>query len=322
MKKVICVLVVLSLVLVLFTGCSNLKFDKDSNSGTVSSSSSNTKTQDEIVVGHFNGKEIYLTDVDYTVTSNDVGADFMTFQKSAITNYAYKLAIDEFLKDVKVEDSDVEGQLEYYKAIAEANDIEWDMYLLFYVGLTEDALKKEIASSLREQTYIKALGEEIGISESEISAYYEENRGHYDNVAMDIIPFSDVETYESAIEKYDLGYSLEEISEALDIEILEERYINVESDMSWNVDLSTVKVGDMVYSLNTSDDITLAMGKVVKVITGLSDEQIKENVRYDLVMTKGSEEGNTRLNDFLKTVTFDVFGEDTPLYQIVEEEKK
>ena len=67
-------------------------------------------------------------------------------------------------------------------------------------------------------------------------------------------------------------------------------------------------------SLNTSDDITLVVGRIVEKNIGLENESIRANAENNLLMSKGSEEGNARLIEILKSADFDAFGEKISLY--------
>lgn len=314
MKKFFGILLVICLMISLLVGCGTKEAQVANNVDAENTTETVTDDFMSEVIGHYNGTPILRSDVEYNIQSSDVGASFVDFEKNAVKYRAYDMAIAELVKDVAVEDSEIEEQILYYKSVAEGEGMEWNMYLALYIGMTEDALRKEIANDLKEQKYIKSLGEEKGYTEEELKEFYEENKGNLDNLALDVIFFENSETYDKAVEMLNNGKSLEEISEELEIEISPDRHISVDSDMSWNVDLNEAQIGDMAYSLNTSDDITLVVGRIVEKNIGLENESIRANAENNLLMSKGSEEGNARLTEILKSADFDAFGEKISLY--------
>lgn len=307
MKKILSICLILCIVLGVLTGCDST--NSTDNAQKETGSEVENKYMSE-VLGYYNGTPITREDLkSYTVSENYIGADFITYEKEMVKNYAFEKSVEELLKDVVVDDAYYEEQTATLKEYAESMDITWDMYIAYFYG-SEDNLKAQ----LKERKYIYDLGKSLNISEETVKEYYESATGDFDRASLDVIYFADVETYDKGIALFESGKSLEEISKELDIEIEKDRMTYFTSDLTWSTPLEDANVGDTIYTMNTSDDITLAIGTLNEKISGIDNPDVYADVYESCLYNEGYAKAQENLSEILKNVKFEALGETISLY--------
>ena len=308
----ICLITWAVLFFTLITGC--VKRDDISNSNIGADVTGGESEYMSQVLGHYNGTPITRGDVSYIVSSDDVNTSWIDLEKRAILRHAYSLAVDDLLKDVELTETEIENQISLMKTQADAEGwVNWDMYVTINYG-TEEALREALVTNMKQGKYMESLGATVEYTEQDVIDFYNENKSNYDNASLDVIFFDGEESYNKGIELYNSGMTLEAIAEEMDLEVYPSRYVYLESDLEWNVPLTTCRVGDTVYTLNSEDDITLLIGRIVTINVGYDNEEMKEQIEKDYVLTRGSILANENLIEFLRTVEFEVLGEKIELY--------
>lgn len=247
-----------------------------------------------------------------TYTRGEVGDSLLTAEADAITTHLLSVLQNDFFKDVTVTDDEVNLQLETMKAqVGEEN---WPMYLAYYGGGSEDSFREQLKVSLRQEKYIQGISNTITLEESEIEEAYNENPDSYNIAVLDVIFFGDADALSKGVDLVNQGYTLDEIATELEMEISEDEHTYYSTDnLTWNKELSTCSVGDMIYT--AEDSGSYVVGEIVELNSGLDNAKVHDDLENSLKYSKAYEQVNTEYEDFVKSKTVKIMGEE---YSIVD----
>lgn len=300
MKKLKVLSVILSVIFIVscLAACGNTE-DKNATSVDVSTG---VKSLDSSVVATINGKEI---------KHSEVGAELIAAEKEAIQNYLYTQLVTEFFDDkIEITDERIDTELNLMKAsVGEEN---WDMYLMFYGGGSEEAFKKQIKEALKQEEYITQKGKEVGITDEEIKSEFDSAPNTYKIAVMNCFFCDSEEELDKAIELVKQHKSINDIATELG-KTLKEEHTYYESDIVWYNDLNNCSVGDIVYT--TKDSGSYVVGAITELHSNWNDEKVKTELENKLYQNKGYEVVNKEFEDFLKTKEIKILGEDFSFIQ-------
>ena len=248
------------------------------------------------------------------ITREDVGADFVTMEKEAILSYLNTKLVSEFFADVEVPDEEVQLQMDLIKSQLGSEE-QWNLYLMYYGGGSEEAFKEMVRESYRTEKYISEKMKTLTISEEKLAETYNKNPNQYNIALMDAIFFGEVGQIDIAKEKLNNGESMEEIATFLGTEVYPDRNTYFESDIIWEVDLNTAKVGDIVFT--TTDSGSYVMGKIKELNIGLDNPTVKKDLMDSMLYEEAYALVDAEVGEYLKKQNIMIFGEEASL---VEEE--
>lgn len=303
-KKIMCgVLAVIMLLALAACGTEDVKDNTNVDNSVDNVSNENLETESlNTVVAVVNGKE---------VTRKDIGDALLTSEKEIISEYVYKSMISEFFKDIEVTDTDLELQLQLIKA--QVGEDNWNMYLMYYGGGSEEAFKVTLTESLKQEKFIESKKADVSLSDEDIAAVYNEDPDSHNIVVLDVIFFGDVENLNKAKELYNGGKSLEEVAIAMETEISSNEHAYFKSEnLTWSKSFNDCVVGDIVFS--NEDSGSYVMARVKELNKGIDNPTVKNDLKDTLIYEKAYEIANNEYIEFLKKQTVTIFGEDYPLY--------
>lgn len=248
------------------------------------------------------------------ITREDVGADFVTMEKEAILSYLNTKLVSEFFADVEVPDEEVQLQMDLIKSQLGSEE-QWNLYLMHYGGGSEEAFKEMVRESYRTEKYISEKMKTLTISDEKLAETYNKNPNQYNIALMDAIFFGEVGQIDIAKEKLNNGESMEEIATFLGTEVYPDRNTYFESDIIWEVDLNTAKVGDIVFT--TTDSGSYVMGKIKELNIGLDNPTVKKDLMDSMLYEEAYALVDAEVGEYLKKQNIMIFGEEASL---VEEE--
>lgn len=248
------------------------------------------------------------------ITREDVGADFVTMEKEAILSYLNTKLVSEFFADVEVPDEEVQLQMDLIKSQLGSEE-QWNLYLMYYGGGSEEAFKEMVRESYRTEKYISEKMKTLTISDEKLAETYNKNPNQYNIALMDAIFFGEVGQIDIAKEKLNNGESMEEIATFLGTEVYPDRNTYFESDIIWEVDLNTAKVGDIVFT--TTDSGSYVMGKIKELNIGLDNPTVKKDLMDSMLYEEAYALVDAEVGEYLKKQNIMIFGEEASL---VEEE--
>ena len=248
------------------------------------------------------------------ITREDVGADFVTMEKEAILSYLNTKLVSEFFADVEVPDEEVQLQMDLIKSQLGSEE-QWNLYLMYYGGGSEEAFKEMVRESYRTEKYISEKMKTLTISDEKLAETYNKNPNQYNIALMDAIFFGEVGQIDIAKEKLNNGESMEEIAAFLGTEVYPDRNTYFESDIIWEVDLNTAKVGDIVFT--TTDSGSYVMGKIKELNIGLDNPTVKKDLMDSMLYEEAYALVDAEVGEYLKKQNIMIFGEEASL---VEEE--
>ena len=267
--------------------------------------SSSPVLSEDTVIATIDGKNI---------TRADLGSELEDAEKEIIENYIYEQLSKEFFSDVEVTDTEVETQLSIMKA--QIGEEQWPIYLMMYGGGNEDSFKVMVKEALQQEKKIEEKGKEIEISDEDIETSYNEAPNSYNIVVMDVLFLNTEANLQKALALYNDNKTLEEISDELDIEISTDEHAYFESELIWNKEISTTKIGDMV--ITTEDSGNYIIGRIKELHIGWKDEKVKEDMLDMLRYEKGLEVLDGEFSEFLKSKKATILGKDFPLYEEID----
>lgn len=301
MKKLKVLSLVLCIVMIVscLVACGDTKTSENENNVATG-----VKGLDSSVVATVDGKEI---------KHSDVGAELIAAEREAIQNYLYTQLVTEFFEDkIEITDERIDTELNLMKAtVGEDN---WEMYLLFYGGGTEEAFKKQIKDALKQEEYIIKKGKEIGITDEEIKSEFDNAPNTYKVALMNCFFCDSEEDLDKAIELVKQHKSINDIATEMG-KTLKEEHTYYESDIIWEKDLNKCAVGDIVYT--TKESGSYVVGCITELHSNWNDEKVKEGLETKLYQDKGYEVVNKEFEDFLKAKKIKILGED---FSFVQEE--
>lgn len=248
------------------------------------------------------------------ITREDVGADFVTMEKEAILSYLNTKLVSEFFADVEVPDEEVQLQMDLIKSQLGSEE-QWNLYLMYYGGGSEEAFKEMVRESYRTEKYISEKMKTLTISDEKLAETYNKNPNQYNIALMDAIFFGEVGQIDIAKEKLNNGESMEDIAAFLGTEVYPDRNTYFESDIIWEVDLNTAKVGDIVFT--TTDSGSYVMGKIKELNIGLDNPTVKKDLMDSMLHEEAYALVDAEVGEYLKKQNIMIFGEEASL---VEEE--
>ncbi len=248
------------------------------------------------------------------ITREDVGADFVTMEKEAILSYLNTKLVSEFFADVEVPDEEVQLQMDLIKTQLGSEE-QWNLYLMYYGGGSEEAFKEMVRESYRTEKYISEKMKTLTISDEKLAETYNKNPNQYNIALMDAIFFGEVGQIDIAKEKLNNGESMEDIAAFLGTEVYPDRNTYFESDIIWEVDLNTAKVGDIVFT--TTDSGSYVMGKIKELNIGLDNPTVKKDLMDSMLYEEAYALVDAEVGEYLKKQNIMIFGEEASL---VEEE--
>ena len=248
------------------------------------------------------------------ITREDVGADFVTMEKEAILSYLNTKLVSEFFADVEVPDEEVQLQMDLIKSQLGSEE-QWNLYLMYYGGGSEEAFKEMVRESYRTEKYISEKMKTLTISDEKLAETYNKNPNQYNIALMDAIFFGEVGQIDIAKEKLNNGESMEDIAAFLGTEVYPDRNTYFESDIIWEVDLNTAKVGDIVFT--TTDSGSYVMGKIKELNIGLDNPTVKKDLMDSMLYEEAYALVDAEVGEYLKKQNIMIFGEEASL---VEEE--
>lgn len=256
-------------VLLLCTGCANADV-----SGDAGQSGSAVVEQGDSVVAVVNGENI---------TREMIGDALLDAEKEVISTYIYEQMLEKFFADIEITDEELELQLQIMKG--QVGEDSWDLYLAYYGGGSEEDFREMLRKSLKQEKYIAAISETLEIPEEDLAETYASNPDYYNIAVLDVIFLTTEEYYAQALELYNGGSTLEEISEATGLEIAPNEHTFYTSDsLTWSTALPDAEVGSLLYT--TTDSGSWLIARVVEKHEGLEDEKVREQLedelRYDL----------------------------------------
>lgn len=249
---------------------------------------------------------------DKSITRSEIGESLIENETNIISDYVYDLALQEFFKDSDVTDESVEVQLQILKS--QFSEEEWPLYLTYYGGGSEETFKVMLRNALKQESYIAKKQENITLTDDEILEEFNKNPNIYNNVAMLTLFMPDAETLEKAISLVEEGKTITEISETLNV-VLEEHanYTTIYTEgFNWNIDLTNVNIGDIVYT--TSDSSSFVVGQVTEKNIGIENENVRNKLVEDITYNKAYTMVEEELIAFLKEQKVKIMGVDYPLY--------
>ena len=248
------------------------------------------------------------------ITREDGGADFVTMEKEAILSYLNTKLVSEFFADVEVPDEEVQLQMDLIKSQLGSEE-QWNLYLMYYGGGSEEAFKEMVRESYRTEKYISEKMKTLTISDEKLAETYNKNPNQYNIALMDAIFFGEVGQIDIAKEKLNNGESMEDIAAFLGTEVYPDRNTYFESDIIWEVDLNTAKVGDIVFT--TTDSGSYVMGKIKELNIGLDNPTVKKDLMDSMLYEEAYALVDAEVGEYLKKQNIMIFGEEASL---VEEE--
>lgn len=298
MKKFKVLSLILSVILVVscLSACGN---EEKTSTGTVSTGVSSL---DSSVVAEVDGQKI---------KHSDVGAELIAAEKEAIQNYLYTKLVNEFFEDkIEITDERIDTELNLMKAsVGEEN---WEMYLMFYGGGSEEAFKKQIKDALKQEEYIIQKGKEVGITEEELKSTFDSAPNTFKIAVMNCFFCDSEEELDKAIELVQQHKSISDIATELG-KTLKEEHTYYESDIIWKNDLNNCKVGEVVYT--TKESGSYVVGEITELHSNWNDEKVKNELETKLYQDKGYEVVNKEFEDFLKEKKIKILGEDFSFIQ-------
>ena len=296
LSLVLCIIMLVSCLV----ACGDTKTDDSGNNNVATG----VKGLDSSVVATVDGKEI---------KHSDVGAELIAAEREAIQNYLYTQLVTEFFEDkIEITDERIDTELNLMKAtVGEDN---WEMYLLFYGGGTEEAFKKQIKDALKQEEYIIKKGKEVGITDEEIKSEFDNTPNKYKVAVMNCFFCDSEEELDKAIELVKQHKSINDIATEME-KTLKEEHTYYESDIVWEKDLNKCSVGDIVYT--TKESGSYVVGSITELHSNWNDEKVKEGLETKLYQDKGYEVVNKEFEDFLKAKKIKILGED---FSFVQEE--
>lgn len=298
MKKFKVLSLILSVILVVscLSACGN---EEKTSTDTVSTGVSSL---DSSVVAEVDGQKI---------KHSDVGAELIAAEKEAIQNYLYTKLVNEFFEDkIEITDERIDTELNLMKAsIGEEN---WEMYLMFYGGGSEEAFKKQIKDALKQEEYIIQKGKEVGITDEELKSTFNSAPNTFKIAVMNCFFCDSEEELDKAIELVQQHKSISDIATELG-KTLKEEHTYYESDIIWKNDLNNCKVGEVVYT--TKESGSYVVGEITELHSNWNDEKVKNELETKLYQDKGYEVVNKEFEDFLKEKKIKILGEDFSFIQ-------
>lgn len=298
MKKFKVLSLILSVILVV--SCLSACGDKENTS--TGTTSTGVSSLDSSVVAEVDGQKI---------KHSDVGAELIAAEKEAIQNYLYTKLVNEFFEDkIEITDERIDTELNLMKAsVGEEN---WEMYLMFYGGGSEEAFKKQIKDALKQEEYIIQKGKEVGITEEELKSTFDSAPNTFKIAVMNCFFCDSEEELDKAIGLVNQNKSITDIATELG-KTLKEEHTYYESDIIWNKDLNNCKVGDVVYT--TKESGSYVVGSITELHSNWNDEKVKNELETKLYQDKGYEVVNKEFEDFLKSKKITILGEDFSFIQ-------
>lgn len=298
MKKFKVLSLILSVILVVscLSACGN---EEKTSTDTVSTGVSSL---DSSVVAEVDGQKI---------KHSDVGAELIAAEKEAIQNYLYTKLVNEFFEDkIEITDERIDTELNLMKAsVGEEN---WEMYLMFYGGGSEEAFKKQIKDALKQEEYIIQKGKEVGITDEELKSTFDSAPNTFKIAVMNCFFCDSEEELDKAIELVQQHKSISDIATELG-KTLKEEHTYYESDIIWKNDLNNCKVGEVVYT--TKESGSYVVGEITELHSNWNDEKVKNELETKLYQDKGYEVVNKEFEDFLKEKKIKILGEDFSFIQ-------
>lgn len=298
MKKFKVLSLILSVILVV--SCLSACGDKENTS--TGTTSTGVSSLDSSVVAEVDGQKI---------KHSDVGAELIAAEKEAIQNYLYTKLVNEFFEDkIEITDERIDTELNLMKAsVGEEN---WEMYLMFYGGGSEEAFKKQIKDALKQEEYIIQKGKEVGITEEELKSTFDSAPNTFKIAVMNCFFCDSEEELDKAIELVQQHKSISDIATELG-KTLKEEHTYYESDIIWKNDLNNCKVGEVVYT--TKESGSYVVGEITELHSNWNDEKVKNELETKLYQDKGYEVVNKEFEDFLKEKKIKILGEDFSFIQ-------
>lgn len=298
MKKFKVLSLILSVIFVVscLSACGN---EEKTSTDTVSTGVSSL---DSSVVAEVDGQKI---------KHSDVGAELIAAEKEAIQNYLYTKLVNEFFEDkIEITDERIDTELNLMKAsVGEEN---WEMYLMFYGGGSEEAFKKQIKDALKQEEYIIQKGKEVGITDEELKSTFDSAPNTFKIAVMNCFFCDSEEELDKAIELVQQHKSISDIATELG-KTLKEEHTYYESDIIWKNDLNNCKVGEVVYT--TKESGSYVVGEITELHSNWNDEKVKNELETKLYQDKGYEVVNKEFEDFLKEKKIKILGEDFSFIQ-------
>ena len=220
--------------------------------------------------------------------------------------------LKEFFKDVKVTDSEVQLQMEMIKS--QVGEDSWPLYLAYYGGGSEDSFKAMLTDSLRQESYISTKMESITIEDSIIEETYNADPNAHNIAVLDVVFFDSVEDLNKAKDMQKNGKTLKEIADEFGYDVFENEHTYYYSEgLTWSANFANCSVGDYIFS--AEDSSSLVIGQIVELNSGVNNEKVREDLVQNLKYDEAYNITNQEYEEFLKTQTVKIFGEDFKLVE-------
>ncbi len=280
-------------------GCATTAESTDSSTTSVSATDG---IASESVVGTVNGNP---------VTYGEIGDALKEAEGTVIFDYILAQTLDDFFADVEVTDTDVQLQIDLLKA--QVGDDQWDMWVMYYGGGTEEALWEQVKGTIKQEQRILSLAENLDMSDEVLQEYYSVMPNSFDIMVTDAVFVGDETSFVEAQAMVDSGSSLQEIADAFELSISTDEHTYFETDgIVWNKSISTVSVGDMIYT--TLDSGVYAVAEVTQLHTGIDNEMVREDIELSYKYEKGYELLEAEYIEFLKEQDVTILGDSVALY--------
>ena len=266
MKK----LVVMVLVFVLILGTVGCTSENGSQKVTEGSNG---------VLAEVNGKKI---------TREMASEQLKEAEKQAAISYVNQYLLDEFYKDITVNEVEVQAQLALIKG--QVGEEQWDMYLN-YMGYPDDeTYVRDLELNLKKSKKKDTVKSEVQVTEEEIKTRYEASPDEFNIVVGDMVFFDTEEAYNLAKDELlKEGSTLESISEVTKSEIRQNEHVTFGFD-GFTKPITELEVDDLVST--TAESNVFAVIKVTKTYEVLREEvkAIIEDEKADEIVEKQLEE--------------------------------
>ncbi len=229
--------------------------------------------------------------------------------RGAIEEKAYSYAWQKYFADKlkNIDESEVEKEFSTLKS--QMDNESWEQYLSANFNGSEDALREAITFSVAQENAIKEYEKDIEVSEDEVKKEYATNPSNYDFLLVDTIFIKTTEDYEKVKEMINNNLTLTEIADSIKTEISVDEKLPLNSTMTFNKDISTVQVGDLLYSDIDSNLVAIS----IKEIHNSYDEAIFNSVYDSLLYSRAYEKLEKDYTEYLNNLSVSILGETVQL---------
>lgn len=278
MKKFVVLLMSLVLILSVVTGCS---------------STGETDSLKE-VMGKVNGIEI---------TREMLKTELEALESTAVGNYIDNYLVNEFYKDMEINDSELTIQMEILKG--QVGEGQWESYISYMGYSDEEAFKKVVKLDMQKNKMKDTLKSQVIITEEDLQKAFTESPDVYKVLSGDMIFFDTVEEYTSAQNMLTQeGMTLQAISDSLEKDIYPNENVTF-SFGGFTKPMDSMNVGDLVATKSESG--TYAVIKVTKV--SKTFEELKSAINSSLINDRTTELVEIKLTQFYNEAKVEILGE-------------